>query len=68
MSIDGVDFKLKDKASVLTDAGFEISGDVSTLQAKTWEKLFKVEKNGVLYAYVTLYNDSSSEKLYLNVR
>lgn len=62
MSIDGVEFKLKDKASVLTDAGFEISGKVSKLPAKTWEMLFEVEKDGVLYAYVTLYNTSSSEK------
>ena len=62
MSIDGVEFKLKQKASVLTDAGFEISGKVSILPAKTWEMMFDVEKNGVTYAYVTLYNDSSSEK------
>lgn len=62
MSIDGTEFKLKEEASVLTDAGFEISGKVSTLPAKTWEMLFDVEKNGVTYAYVTLYNDSSSEK------
>ncbi len=62
MSIDGTEFKLKEKASVLTDAGFEISGKVSALPAKTWEMMFDVEKNGVTYAYVTLYNDSSSEK------
>lgn len=62
MSIDGVEFKLKDKASVLTDAGFEITGKVSKLPAKTWEMLFEVEKDGVLYAYVTLYNKSSSEQ------
>lgn len=62
MSIEGVEFKLKQKANILTDAGFEISGKVSKLPAKTWEMMFDVEKNGVTYAYVTLYNDSSSEK------
>lgn len=62
MSIDGVEFKLKGKANVLTDAGFELSGDVTTLPSKTWEMSFAVEKNGVSYAYVTLYNDSSSEQ------
>ncbi len=61
ISIDGVEFKLKDKASVLTDAGFEITGG-STLPAKSWEMLYNVEKNGVTYAWITLYNKSSSEK------
>lgn len=62
MSIDGTEFKLKQKASVLTDDGFELDGKVSTLPSKTWEMSFSVKKNGVTYANVTLYNDSSSEK------
>ena len=61
ISIDGVEFKLKASASVLTDAGFEITGG-ETLPGKTWNSLYVIEKDGVRYAYVTLYNTSSSEK------
>ena len=59
ISIDGVEFKLKQKASVLIDAGFEITGGTE-LASKTWDSSYEVKKNGVTYGYVTLYNKTSS--------
>ena len=61
ISIDGVEFQLKDCASVLTDAGFKITGG-ETMEAKTWNYMYILEKDGVQYAYLTLYNSSNSEK------
>lgn len=61
IAVDGVEFKLQQYASVLTDAGFEITGG-SSLDGRTWDELYKLEKDGKVYAYLTLYNTSTSSK------
>lgn len=61
IAVDGVEFKLRDRAKVLTDAGFEITGG-SSLDGETWDDSFYLEKDGVRYGALVLYNVSTSSQ------
>ena len=61
ISVDGVEFKMRDHADTLTDAGFKITGDTSSLSGETWD-YFYLEKDGVCYGKLAIYNVSTNSR------
>ena len=61
ISVDGVEFKMRAHVDTLTDAGFEVVGDTSSLSGETYD-YFYLEKDGVCYGKLAIYNVSTNSR------